>query len=225
MCKSQRALFCYYEFMKVGILGSGDVGKALAKGFKAEGYDVMIATRNTDSEKAETLKKDLAVEVGNFAETAAFGELIVLATGWSGTEQALQLAEQQNLEGKVVIDVTNPLKFGDNGPELVIGHTNSGGEQVQRWLPKSQVVKAFNIVNNADMYKPSFEQGEPTMLIAGNEDSAKRQVLGILEQFGWEAIDIGDITVARELESLCMLWVKYGRKYGTWHHAFKLLTN
>jgi predicted dinucleotide-binding enzyme len=206
--------------MKVGILGSGDVGKALARGFMAENYEVMIATRDPASQKAAELAEELGTQVADFEATARFGELIVLCTAWSGTESALKLAGTDHLTGKIVIDATNPLQ---NGPNLALGHTDSGGEQIQRWLPESHVVKAFNSVNNKLMHRPKLESGPPTMFICGNEKSAKQKVSAILVEFGWEVADIGDITGARELEPLCILWVKYGLATGGWGHAFKML--
>lgn len=210
--------------MKIGILGSGDVGKALARGFMAEGYDVVIATRDKDSDKAKQLASDLQVAVGDFAETAAFGEIVVLCTKWDGTKNALDLAGQENLTGKVLIDTTNPLDFSEGFPPfLALGRTDSGGEQIQRWLPDTKVVKAFNIVGNQHMHKPDFPGGPPTMMIAGDDEEAKQPVKTILKSFGWETVDIGDISGSRELESLCILWVKYGRAKGTYDHAFKVL--
>ena len=150
--------------------------------------------------------------------------MAILATLWSGTENALQMAGPDNLAGKVVIDATNPLRFEPNAPpSLVLGHTDSGGEQVQRWLPKARVVKAFNFVGNAHMFRPEFPGGPPDMLICGNDADAKQKVTGILKEFGWPVIDIGGIEGARLLEPLCVLWVLYGIRSGTWNHAFKLL--
>lgn len=210
--------------MKIGILGSGDVGKELAKGFVAEGYDVMIGTRDPTAPKVKELK-DLGAQVGTFEDTARFAELAVLCTQGTGTENALRLAGPENLAGKVVIDATNPLDLTTGKPQLSIGLTNSRGEEVQRWLADSHVVKAFNTVGHKLMYQPSYEHGEPTMFICGNDKDAKQSVRDILHLFGWDVVDMGDITSSRELEPLCMLWVKYGQLNGTWSHAFKLLHN
>jgi predicted dinucleotide-binding enzyme len=161
---------------------------------------------------------------GTFAEAAAFAELAVLATAWSGTESALKLADHRNLAGKVVIDATNPLTFDSGGPpRLALGHTDSGSEQVQRWLPGARVVKAFNIVGHAHMVNPSFPGGPPDMFICGNDDAAKATVTTVLRDFGWPTIDIGNIEGARLLEPMCILWVAYGVRTGTWNHAFKML--
>lgn len=198
--------------MKIGILGSGDVGQALARGFRGEGHDVVIGTRTPRD------------EFMSYEEAAKFGELLVLATLWSGTKSALDSAGSANIGTKVVIDATNPLVFAqDAPPALALGHTDSGGEQVQRWIPHARVVKAFNIVGNAFMYKPDFPGGPPTMFIAGDDASAKQTVTQILTAFGWETEDAGSIRAARELEPLCILWVTRGIRTGSWNHAFKLL--
>jgi hypothetical protein len=143
---------------------------------------------------------------------------------WTGAENALNMAGPGNFAGKVVIDAINPLEFVPNAPpRLAIGHTDSAGERVQRWLPSAKVVKAFNIVGNVHMFKPQFPGGPPDMFICGNDDAAKQTVTEILKDFGWPAIDIGGIEGSRLLEPLCILWVGYGIRSGSWNHAFKLL--
>lgn len=212
--------------MKIGILGTGDVGRMLGAGLARLGHDVMIGSRTPESDKLAAWR-EMAGErasTGTFAEAAAFGEMVILATLWSGTENALRMAGPENMAGKVVIDATNPLAITPGAPPaLAIGHTDSGGEQVQRWLPESRVVKAFNIVGNAHMVNPEFPCGPPDMFICGNDAEAKRVVSELCAELGWPTIDIGGIDGARLLEPLCMLWVKYGIATGTWNHAFKLL--
>jgi hypothetical protein len=162
---------------------------------------------------------------GTFEEAASHAELAVLATGWSGTENAIGLAGPQNLAGKVVIDVTNPLVFGEEGPPaLALGHDDSAGEQVQRWLPDSRVVKAFNIVGNPYMVDPDLPGGPPTMFIAGDDGDAKDTVTGVCEHFGWPDVsDLGGIEMSRYLEPLAMVWIVHGFRAGSWDHAFRLL--
>lgn len=212
--------------MKVGILGTGVVGQTLGAGFAALGHDVKMGSREPGNEKvmAWVQRAGPRASGGTFAEAAAFAEIAVLATLWDGTEAALRLADYRNLAGKVVIDATNPLVF-DPGqpPRLALGHTDSGGEQVQRWLPNAKVVKAFNIVGNAHMVNPAFPGGPPDMFICGNDDGAKSTVMTVLRDFGWPSIDIGGIEGARLLEPMCILWVAYGVRAGSWNHAFKLL--
>ena len=212
--------------VKVGVLGSGDVGKALGSGFAALGHEVKMGSRDPKSEKvtAWVAKIGARASSGTFAEAARFAEVAVLATLWSGTENALKLAGPDNLADKVVIDATNPLTFPPNAPPaLALGHTDSGGEQVQRWLPRGRVVKAFNIAGNAHMFRPQFPGGPPDMFICGNDGEAKKTVTEILKAFGWPAIDIGGIEGARLLEPMCILWVLYGIRTASWNHAFKLL--
>jgi predicted dinucleotide-binding enzyme len=212
--------------MNIAILGSGIVAQVLGAGFASRGHTVMMGTRDPASEKVQAWieKTEQPVTAGTSAEAAAFCEMAVLATAWSGTENALNLAGADNLAGKVVIDVTNPLVFAPNAsPSLALGHTDSGGEQVQRWLPGSKVVKAFNIVGNTSMIDPDFPDGPPDMFICGNDDDAKKLVTEILDSFGWPTIDIGGIEGARLLEPMCILWVMYGITTGGWDHAFKML--
>jgi 8-hydroxy-5-deazaflavin:NADPH oxidoreductase len=201
--------------MKVGILGSGDVGKALARGFLSIGDEVMIGSRDPGKLSGWT--------AGTFEETARFGELLVLATLGSGAQNAIHLAGEANFDGKVLIDATNPLDFSSGGPQLSIGFNDSLGEQVQRWLPKARVVKAFNTVGNAFFVHPDFPNGPPTMFIAGNDDESKRLVSRICEQFGWDISDLGGIESSRYLEPMCMAWVIHGIRSKSWNHAFKLL--
>jgi predicted dinucleotide-binding enzyme len=212
--------------MRVGILGSGNVGKALGLGFVREGHEVKLGTR---SPAAPPLKEWLAqagprASTGTFAEAARFAEVAVLATRWEGTENAIRLAGPEHLAGKVVIDVTNPLRFApDAPPMLAVGFSDSGAEQVQRWLPGARVVKAFNAVNYAHMYKPEFPGGPPDMFICGDDAAAKRQVSDICRAFGWPVTDIGGLEGARLLEPLAMLYVRIAIQAGRWDAAWKLL--
>ncbi len=212
--------------MKIGVLGSGDVGQALGRGFIARGHEVKIGSRAANNEKAMNWAKQAGARAstGDFAEAARFGDLVVLATLWSGTENALRLAGPENLTGKVLIDATNPLVFAAGAPPaLALGRTDSGGEQVQRWAPKARVVKAFNIVGHAHMIDPQFPGGPPDMFYCGNDAAAKTTIAEILKSFGWSSIDIGGIEGARLLEPMCILWLLCGMRTNSWNHAFKLL--
>jgi predicted dinucleotide-binding enzyme len=211
--------------MKIGVLGTGDVGRVLGAGFATLGHEVKIGSRNPQKpEVREWLKKVGAkASAGTFAEAAAFGDIAVLAISWTGTENAIRLAGPENFAGKAVIDVTNPLDFATGAPRLAVGYTDSAGESVQRWLPQSKVVKAFNHVGNAHMVNPKFPDGPPTMLICGNDAGAKKMVTGLLEAFQWSVVDIGAIEGSRLLEPLALLWITYGFRTNTWSHAFKLL--
>ena len=213
--------------MKIGVLGTGDVGRRLGTGLASRGNQVMMGSRDASNEKLKAWVASAGTNAsgGTFAEAAAFGEIVILATLWSGTENAIRLATPQAMAGKVVLDATNPLVFTPNAPpSLALGHTDSGGEQVQRWLPDSRVVKAFNTVGNLHMVDPDFPGGPPDLFICGNDGAAKASVSGLARQLGWPATtDIGGIEGSRELEPMCILWVKYGAKHGSWNHAFKML--
>jgi predicted dinucleotide-binding enzyme len=211
---------------RIGILGTGDVGRSLGSGFCAEGHEVCMGSRDPGSEKVQqwVAANGPRASAGTFAEAAELAEVAVLATLWAGTENAIRLAGPERLAGKVVIDAVNPLVFKPNAlPELGIGHTDSAGEQAQRWLPAARVVKAFNIVGSAHMVHPQFPDGPPDMFICGNDAEAKRVVTELCTELGWPTIDIGGIEGARLLEPLCLLWVGYAIRTGSGNHAFKLL--
>lgn len=214
--------------MKIGILGSGDVGRRLADGLIKLGNTIKIGSRNPSQEKiTEWLAKHPGKEKassGTFAEAVSYGELNVIATTWAGTVDAIKMADPKNFAGKVLIDVTNPLDVSEGmPPRLAVGHTDSAGETVQRILPDSKVVKAFNIVENPHTIHPDFPGGPPTMFICGNDSEAKKTVVDILTKFGWETIDIGGIEGARLLEPLALLWITYYFRTNNGNHAFKLL--
>jgi len=213
--------------MKVGILGSGEVGQALGRGFASRGHDVKIASRTPKSEalaKWQTQAKG-KTSTGTFAETAKHGEVLVLATLGSAVEEVLRLAGPPNMAGKVLIDVTNPLDFSQGpNPGLFIGPNDSLGERVQRRVPEAKVVKCFNTVSNTQMVDPKFAGGNPEMMICGDDAAAKKTVAGILKEFGWPGtIDIGGIEGARWLEATVPLWVLVGSQIGRWDHAFKVV--
>ena len=212
--------------MKIGIIGSGQVGRALAKAFKSEGYDVMLGTRNTSNEHVVQFNDEAKIDVGTFDETAKFGDIIVLATKGTAAEEALHLAGKENLDGKIVIDTTNPI--ADSPPVNGVLHyttslENSMMERLQQVVPGAKFVKAFNIVGHALMYKPKLQGGKPTMFICGNDDDAKKTVTGILDKFGWETEDFGKAESARAIEPLAILWCIPGFLGNSWMHAFKLL--
>jgi hypothetical protein len=207
--------------MKIGILGSGDVGRSLAKGFLAHGYDVMMGTQHKAKELKAAIPK---ASVGTFAETAAFGDIVVLAVKGTAAKDALGLAG--NLDGKIVIDVTNPI--ADAPPEngvlkFFTSLDKSLMEQLQAAYPKARFVKAFNSIGNAYMVNPKFKE-KPSMFICGNDEKAKAEVSKILEKFGFVPEDMGKAEAARAIEPLCMLWCIPGFTKNDWGpRAFKLL--
>jgi predicted dinucleotide-binding enzyme len=212
--------------MNVGILGTGDVGRALGKGFLTLGHSVKIGARDARNEKALAWAREVGAKAsaGSFAEAASFGEVVVLATLGVANESAITMAGRESFRGKVLIDTTNPLDFSSGmPPKLAVSGNDSGGEQVQRLLPHAHVVKAFNTVGNAFMFRPEFPGGPPDMFIAGNSDEAKRRVSDILIEFGWGVVDVGGIECSRYLEAMCMVWVLSAMRAGNWNQAFKLL--
>lgn len=213
--------------MKIGIIGSGIVGRVLGNAFLTEGHEVMLGTRNTAKEDVLKWKNENPTgKTGSFEETAKFGELLVLATGGAVTEEAVKLAGINHFKNKVVIDATNPIAPAppENGVlKFFTSLDESLMERIQKLMPDARVVKAFNSVGNAFMYKPKFPGGTPTMFICGNDDDAKKTVTGILTAFGWETEDMGKAQAARAIEPLCMLWCIPGFIRNQWTHAFKLL--
>jgi len=215
--------------MKVGILGSAAVGQALGKAFLAEGNEVMIGTRDVSKDSLVKWQKgNPTAKLGSFADTAKFGELIVLAVSGDVTEKVIELAGKENFSNKVVIDTTNPIAKAppENGVlKYFTSLDRSLMEDLQKLLPDAKFVKAFNSVGNAVMYKPKFSGTKPTMFICGNDEGAKKTVIDILNAFGHETEDMGKAEAARAIEPLCMLWCIPGFLRNQWTHAFKLLKN
>lgn len=212
--------------MKVGILGSGDVARALAGGFVRHGHDVMLGTR-TPSKLADWAKKNPKGIVAGFSEAARFGDLVVLAVKGTAAAEALRGAGAANLAGKPVIDATNPIADAPPTNGVLKFFTrldDSLMEKLQSEFEDVRFVKAFNSVGNALMVNPQFKGGKPTMFICGNDEAAKKIVGGILDQFGWETADMGQAEAARAIEPLCILWYIPGFLRNDWAHAFKLLT-
>lgn len=210
--------------MRIGVLGTGTVGRVIGARFVALGHDVTIGTRDVDALLASTEPsmitqetfadwhaKNPEVSLGSFAEAAEHGELLVNATNGAGSLDALRAAGQQNLEGKVLIDIAVPLDFsGGMPPSLFLSNTDSLGEQIQRTFPGVRVVKSLNTVNAFVMADPSLvADGDHSVFVCGNDARAKEQVAEILRSFGWhDVIDLGDITSARGTESYLPLWLR-----------------
>jgi 8-hydroxy-5-deazaflavin:NADPH oxidoreductase len=211
--------------MRVGILGSGDVGQTLGAGFATLGHEVKIGTREPGSAKLKewTSRAGARASTGTFAEAAAFGELLVVATAHAGTLPALQLAGAANTAGKVVIDATNALDRSGAKLTLAVGFDDSAAEQIQRALPQARVVKAFNTVGANWMFRPQLPGGPPTMFYAGNDEAAKDEVRKILDDFGWDSVDLGGLENARYLEPMAMVWIIQAMRSRSRNHAFKLL--
>jgi predicted dinucleotide-binding enzyme len=210
--------------MRVGILGSSDVAKSLARGFLNESHEVMLGSREPGKLARWMNESGKGASTGTFAETAKFGELAVLAVHGTKSVEAVLMAEPNNFEGKVVIDATNPLDMSGGAlPKLVGNLGTSGGELNQRAVPRAFVVKAFNTVGHGQFYKPEFAGGPPDMFLCGNDAKAKEQVSRICKNFGWNAIDVGGIELSHYLEATAMIWIITAFTGGHWNQAFKLL--
>jgi 8-hydroxy-5-deazaflavin:NADPH oxidoreductase len=212
--------------MKVGVLGSGDVAKALAAGFRKHGHQVKIGSR-TPAKLADWLAQNSGIESGTFADAAKFAELVVLAVKGTVAAEALELAGADNLSGKTVIDACNPI--ADEPPEKGVLRfftdiNESLMETLQLRFKDARFVKAYNSVGSVLMINPELKGGPPTMFICGNDEAAKQQVTQINQQFGWDTADMGGVEAARAIEPLCILWCLPGFLRNDWTHAFKLLT-
>lgn len=198
--------------MQLAIIGAGNVGGALGRRWAAAGYRVRYGVRDPQAPKVAEL---LAATGGGAiavtpAEAVRGAEVVVLATPWSATEEALRGAG--DLAGRVIIDCTNPLRFTPGvGLELAVGFSDSGGEQVARWAAGARVVKAFNTYgweNFADSAYPNAAALRPVMFLAGDDAQAKATVGKLAESIGFESFDAGALRVARELEPLAMMWIR-----------------
>jgi predicted dinucleotide-binding enzyme len=210
--------------VKVGVLGSGDVGRVLAAGFISLGHEVKVGSRDPEKLREWANAAGDRASLGSFADAARFGDILVIATLGTATLDVIRVAGLEAFEGKVVVDTTNPLDFSKGmPPTLFVGTTDSLGEQMQRLIPRARVVKAFNTVGNAHMVNPQFPGGPPDMFLCGNDDDAKKIVTQICQHWGWGVVDIGGIDASRYLEPMCLTWVLHGVRSGSWNHAFKLL--
>jgi predicted dinucleotide-binding enzyme len=212
--------------MKVGVIGSGQVGEVLATGFHGIGHEVMRGSRNPDKLAAWVSERGERASAGDFAQTASFGEMVVLAVKGEAAEAVVRLAGPENLAGKPVLDATNPI---DEAPpkngvlRFFTSYSESLMERLQELAPAAHFVKAFSCVGSALMVNPQLKGGPPTMFICGNDAGAKTQAREILDAFGWETEDLGMAEAARAIEPLCILWCIPGFRDGDWVHALKML--
>ena len=211
---------------KIGIIGSGMVGEALASGFLKYGHQVMRGSRDL-SKLADWLKNaGSTASTGSFEETARFGDIVVLAVRGSAAESVLKLCGHQNLRGKTIIDTTNPIAEEPpvNGVLKYFTDINDSlMERLQRSVPEAHFVKAFSCVGSAHMVDPDFGGIKPTMFICGNDAASKAKVEAILTRFGWDIEDMGTAEAARAIEPLAILWCIPGFRTNRWGHALKLL--
>jgi 8-hydroxy-5-deazaflavin:NADPH oxidoreductase len=222
--------------MKIGIIGSGVVGQTLGAKLVEVGEDVVLGTRtpgNLDDKRGtgaplnEWVKKTGGKgRVASFADAAAHGEILINATAGMVSVEALRLAGERNLDGKILIDVSNPLDFSRGfPPTLSVCNTDSVGEQIQRAFPGAQVVKTLNTTTAALMVDPSkVADGDHDLFVSGNDAAAKARVIDLLKRwFGWRTvIDLGDITTARGPEMILAIWVRLYGALGTGIFNFKI---
>ncbi len=210
---------------KVGIIGSGDVGKTLAKGFLKHGYQVAIGSDHTEK-LAEFKSENPQIETATFEQAAQSGDIVVLCVKGTVAEQIIEKMKR-HLSGKTVIDTTNPIADAppQNGVlKFFTSLDESLMERLQKIAPDAQFVKALNSIGSGLMINPNFgDNTKPTMFICGNNEDAKKKVYEILEEFGFEIEDMGKAESARAIEPLCILWCIPGFHRNEWTHAFKLL--
>jgi predicted dinucleotide-binding enzyme len=211
--------------VKVGILGSGEVGKALAKGFLKNGYQVAIGSDHPEK-LTEFKRENPEMETATFEQAAQSGDIVVVCVKGTVAEKIVEKVKR-HLTGKTVIDTTNPIADAppQNGVlKYFTSLEESLMERLQKIAPDAQFVKAFNSIGSALMVNPEFgDDTKPTMFICGNNDDAKKKVHEILEKFGFEVEDMGKVESARAIEPLCILWCIPGFLRNEWSHAFKLL--
>ena len=210
--------------VRFGILGTGMVGKTIAARLDGMGHEVVVGTRNPEKTLSRTepdqygnptfnawQQEHQEVQLGTFGEATAHGEIVVNATAGAVSLEALELAGEDNLNGKVLVDLSNPLDFSEGmPPALSVSNTDSLGEQIQRRFPEAKVVKTLHTMNAYLMVDPKQLAGaDHTVFVSGNDAEAKTTVTELLRSFGWtDIIDLGDITTARGTEMLLPMWLR-----------------
>jgi len=215
--------------VRIGVLGTGNVGKAIATRLVGVGHEVTMGSRTADSEPAAewVAATGAGASQGTFADASAFGELVFNCTAGMASLEALRAAGAENLAGKTLVDVANPLDFSQGfPPTLGICNTDSLGEQIQAAFPEARVVKALNTMNHLIMVEPARVPGEHEVFVAGNDEEAKAEVGELLQAFGWGAeriIDLGDISGARAAEMYAVLWLRLMRAVDTLDFNIKVV--
>jgi 8-hydroxy-5-deazaflavin:NADPH oxidoreductase len=214
--------------MKIGVFGTGMVGKTIASKLAALGHEVKMGSRSATNEKAAEWVASAGGKAsqGTFAEAAAFGEILFNCTKGDATLDVLGLAGAENMEGKILVDISNPLDFSKGmPPTLFICNNDSLGETVQRTYPNLRVVKTLNTMNCGLMVDPALVPGDHTVFLSGNEAGAKADVKKLLASFGWaekNMIDLGDISTARGTEQLLPVWIRLWGALGSPNFNFHI---
>ena len=206
--------------MRYGVLGTGQVGRALAGRLVDVGHEVRMGSRTPDNEAAAVwvAEAGAGASQGTFADAAEFGQTVMNCTNGPVALDALAAAGSENLAGKVLIDVANPLTFETGRLTLTVCNTDSLGEQIQRAFPEARVVKTLNTMNNQLMIHPERVPGAHSVFVSGDDAEAKQLVTGMLESFGWPAesvVDLGGIETARGVEMYLVLWISMMQAGGT----------
>lgn len=224
--------------MKIAVLGTGMAGRTLAARLFALGHEVTIGTRDPAGTMGRTEPDRMGnppfsvwaathpqARLATFSEAAAYSELVINATNGSATLQALELTGADNLAGKVLIDISNPLDVSRGfPPTLFVKDTDSLGEQIQRMFPEARVVKTLNTLNAHLMVNPTTLESESSVFVSGNDADAKQTVTRLLESFGHtDVIDLGDITTARGTEMLMPAWLRLMAALGTPMFNYKIV--
>ena len=201
--------------MKIAIIGAGNVGGTLGTAWAQKaGHDIFFGVRNPAADKTQALAQKLGgkARAGTPAEAAAFGDYIVLTTPWPAAEAAIR--SLGNINGKIILDATNPLVMGSDGLGLEIGHSVSAGERVQGWAPGASVFKTLNTTGFGNMADPVFHGVKSVMFVAGDDAANKPKVIDLVASLGFDVIDAGPLRNARLLEAHAMLWIELALKRG-----------
>jgi NADPH-dependent F420 reductase len=206
--------------MKIAIMGTGNVGSVLGKRWAQAGHSIVFGSRAPGRDDVQALVADAGANAAaaHPADAVAGAELVVLAVPWRAAEAAVtSIADWQ---GKILVDATNPIAPGF---KLAVGHTTSGAEEVAGWAPGARVVKAFNTTGDNNMADPVYDGQATTMFICGDDADAKEAVAGLAQTLGFDVTDVGDLTAARWLEPLAMVWISLARRGGNRNIALKLV--
>jgi len=229
--------------MKIAVFGTGSVGQTIAAKLVSLGYEVMIGTRDVNEARLRTaadmygnpgfatwINSNNKVKLGTFAGAASFGELLINATSGGSSVKAIKSAKSDDLKGKILIDIANPLDFSKGAPPSLIpslSNTNSLGEELQKEFPQTYVVKTLNTMWCGLMVNPGMiGNGDHINYICGNDASAREKVRDLLKKFGWKEeslLDLGDITNSRGTEAVLPIWLRVWGATGTGAFNFKIV--